>query len=127
MPLSAYAARPGMPRGGLYADPHDSARRPCRRLDAPRAGAVTSFEYAAQLAGGVALFWMGLAGFRRSIGVPGARTRILVALVTLAAMPVGVWVSGLAELVGILAITVVALAMDANTSGRIVRASSEIG
>ena len=82
---------------------HHAMAHPTHTLD---------LAWAAQLAGGVAAFWVGLALFRLAIGRRDVLFRLTGGLLLLAAVPVGTTVSGLAELVVLLAGSTVVLAAE---------------
>ncbi|MEP6817084.1 MAG: low temperature requirement protein A [Marmoricola sp.] len=72
-------------------------------------------SWASQLAGGVAAFWVGLAGFRLAIGRPGAVVRLAGGLLLVATIVLGTQVSGLVQLVALLAGSLVILLVERTT------------
>jgi low temperature requirement protein LtrA len=64
------------------------------------------------LAGGVGLYLLGHGLFRLVLGLPGAANRLVGAVLTLAAIPVGHAVAGAAELAVVLAVLVATIASD---------------
>ncbi|TQS41021.1 low temperature requirement protein A [Cryptosporangium phraense] len=70
---------------------------------------------AVALAGGVGLYLLGHGLFRVSLGLPGASNRLVGAVLTLLAIPLGHAVAGAAELAVVLAIVVASVASDVFT------------
>lgn len=79
-------------------------------LEHPTATLAT--PYALLLAGGCAVFWVGMSGFRRALGRRDVGARLLGGLLLLVAAPVGVGVSAFAELVVLLAGSVAILVAE---------------
>ncbi|WP_411284968.1 low temperature requirement protein A [Lapillicoccus sp.] len=82
---------------------HHALEKPAARLE------TTS---AAQLAGGVAAFWVGLAGFRVAVGRRDVGLRLVGGLALVAATVIGAQVSGFVELVALLAGSVAILLIE---------------
>lgn len=74
--------------------------------------AAIDVSWAAQLAGGVAVFWVGLAGFRLGIRRPGAVVRLAGGLLLVVTIVLGTQVSGLVQLVALLAGSLVILLVE---------------
>jgi low temperature requirement protein LtrA len=82
---------------------HHALPHPTRHLD---------LAWATQLAGGVAAFWVGLALFRLAIGRRDVALRMTGGLLLLVAIPAGTLVSGLVELLVLLAGSVAVLVVE---------------
>jgi len=87
---------------------HHALAHPTATMDA---------AYATQLAGGVAAFWVGLAGFRLAIGRRDGTIRLGVGLTLALSALLGIAMSGLAELVTLLAGSVTILLLESSTAG----------
>jgi low temperature requirement protein LtrA len=82
---------------------HHALAHPTARIDV---------VYAAHLAGGVAAFWVGLAGFRRAIGRQDIALRLGGGIVLISAAVLGAHASGMVELVALLAGSVAILLIE---------------
>jgi low temperature requirement protein LtrA len=82
---------------------HHALAHPTARIDS---------AYAAHLGGGVAAFWVGLAGFRRAIGRPDAALRLCGGLILILVALLGARMNGLVELVALLAGSVTILLIE---------------
>ncbi|MBO2449238.1 low temperature requirement protein A [Actinomadura barringtoniae] len=69
---------------------------------------------AISLAGGLALYLLGDAAYRRIVGIGPSRIRLTAAVAALAVIPLGLWIAA-AELVALIVIVAVALALEHRT------------